>query len=97
MPNITKTLKYLAAIVPLIVLLGSVAIWIDARYMHKSISDTRHIDLQIMIVQGHIRDYERLVDLDKPITAADQRNYQLDLATIQNLKQERARLLGIGG
>jgi hypothetical protein len=93
--NVKKTLTTLITILPLLALLGTGAMWVDTRYMHKQISDTRYIDLQIKIVQGHIREYERLKTSDAPLTMSDESNYNTDLRQLDNLLSERNKLLGI--
>ena len=93
--SLTKWWHYLvataAALGPVITLLVSAWLWFDTRYMHREISDTRFIELQIKIVQGHIRDYHRL---DEP-SPEDTTNYELDVDQLKNLQQERNRILGI--
>ena len=95
--SLTKWWHYLAAFVatmgPIITFTVSGWLWLDARYMHREISDTRYISLQIQIVQGHIRDYHR-IETPSP---EDTTNYELDLDQLKNLQQERNRILGIGG
>ncbi len=71
--------------------------WVDTRYMHTDISDTRFIELQIRIVQGHIRDYTRIIDSGSSPTANDTVAYEMDVDQLKNLMAERNKILGIGG
>ena len=99
--SLTKWWHYLVATVatlaPIITFSATAWLWLDTRYMHRNISDTRHIDTQIMIVQGHLRDYTRILDADIDLSAQDEINFDLDKARLQNLITERNKLLGIGG
>lgn len=99
--SLTKWWHYIAATVatlgPIIAFCATAWLWFDTRYMHRNISDTRHIDTQIMIVQGHLRDYVRILDAGIDLSAQDQINFDLDKARLQNLNTERNKLIGIGG
>ena len=93
--DITKLVKTLIAVLPLLALAGTGAMWVDTRYIHKQISDTRYIDLQIKIVQGHMRDYERLKDQGATLSSTDESNYQTDKRQLDHLLTERNRMLGL--
>lgn len=98
--SLTKWWHYLVATAatlgPIVTFCASAWLWLDARYMHRAISDTRHIDTQIMIVQGHLRDYTRILDTGGTLSAHDQINFDLDKSRLQNLNTQRNKLLGIG-
>ncbi len=68
----------------------------DTRYMHKEMSDTRFIELQIRIVEGHVRDYNRIIDADGTLSAEDQMKREMDMDQLKNLMMERNKILGIG-
>lgn len=93
--SLTKWWHWLTAVVatlgPIVALLSATALWVDTRYMHREISDTRFIELQIKIVDGHIRDYHRL---DSP-SQEDTMKYNLDFEQLKNLQRERNRILGL--
>ena len=93
--DIKKITKVLIAVLPLLALAGTGAMWVDTRYIHKQISDTRYIDLQIKIVQGHIRDYERLKDSGANLTSSDESNYNTNMTQLDHLLTERNRMLGL--
>ncbi len=95
--NLTKWYHYVLAIVPLVSMIATAWMWMDTRYMHKEMSDTRYIELQIRVVEGHIRDYTRVRDNGGLLSATDEIKLDMDLAQLQNLMQERNRMLGIGG
>ena len=95
--NLTKWYHFLIATVPVVAMVATGLMWIDTRYMHREISDTRFIELQIRIVEGHIRDYTRIVDAGGTIPAQDTVKYQIDLHQLNNLMNERNKILGIGG
>ena len=98
--NLTKWWHYLIAAVstlgPIIAFCGTAWMWLDTRYMHREISDTRYIELQMKIIEGHIRDYNRIVAGGGTPSPDDVMNYELDLDQLKNLQQERNRILGIG-
>lgn len=93
--QIKRAITALITVLPILAMLGTAGMWIDTRYMHRQISDTRYIDLQIKIVQGHIRDYERLQDSGSLILAADRSNYETDMRQLDYLLRERNRMLGL--
>ena len=95
--KVKKTLLFSATIVPLIVLAATFAMWIDTRYMHKQISDTRFIEVQMMILEMRVEDYEEKIDNDIiDLTSEEERKYQIYKSQLQNLVEQRNRLLGIG-
>ena len=99
--NLTKWWHYVVAVVatigPIITFCATMWLWLDTRYMHREISDRRSVDTQIMIIQGHLRDYTRIIDdKDRELSAHDKLSYDLDKTRLQNLQTERNRLLGIG-
>lgn len=95
--NLTKLGTFIKVIVPVIAMVATAGMWIDTRYMHQDISNTRFIELQIRIVQGHIRDYTRIVDADGIISANDTVQHEMDIDQLKNLMAERNKILGIGG
>ena len=99
--SLTKWWHYIVAVVatvgPIITFCATAWLWLDTRYMHREISDRRSVDTQIMIIQGHLRDYTRIIDSGRELSAQDELNYDLDKTRLQNLQAERNRLLGIGG
>jgi len=95
--NITKIAAFLKVAVPLVAMFATAGMWIDTRYMHQDISNTRFIELQIRIVQGHIRDYTRIVDADGDISANDTVQHEMDKDQLKNLMNERNKILNLGG
>lgn len=95
--NLTKWYHFVLATVPVVSLIATSLMWMDTRYMHKEMSDTRFVELQIRIVEGHIRDYTRVRDNGDVLSATDEIKLNMDLAQLQNLMVERNRMLGIGG
>lgn len=94
--NLTKWYHFVIAAVPLVAMIATAFMWVDTRYMHKEISDTRFIELQIRIVEGHLRDYTRIIDAGSGLSAEDQMKFNMDMAQLQNLMLERNKRLGIG-
>mgnify|MGYP001827460613 CR=1 FL=1 len=98
--SLTKWWHWLTAAVatlgPIIAAAATLCLWVDTRYMHRNISDTRHIDTQIMVVQGHLRDYARIIDAGGELSTQDKINFDLDKIRLQHLTTERNKLLGIG-
>lgn len=97
MPQITIDLKKWYKIfiksIPLLALLGSGILWIDARHMHKDIADIRWLDVQISIINGHILDYTRIENPD----AADDIAFKISLDRLNFLTEERSQRLGLKG
>ena len=94
--NLTKWYHFVFAIVPVVSMIATGMLWLDTRYMHKEMSDTRFIELQIRIVEGHIRDITRIRDAGGELSANDEIKLAMDLAQLQNLMLERNKTLGIG-
>ncbi len=103
MPNVNinidlkKWYSIILKSVPVLAMIATAFMWVDTRYMHRDISNTRFIELQIRIVQGHIRDYTRIVDSNGVITASDTVQHEMDKDQLKNLMAERNKILGIGG
>ena len=95
-PLMKKALTTFLTIMPILAMLGTGAMWVDTRYMHKQISDIRYIDIQIRIVQGHIKDYERLKDSGSKLTTSDETSHSTDMTQLDHLLVERNRMLGLG-
>lgn len=94
--NLTKWYHFVLAVAPVVAMVATAIMWIDTRYMHKEISDTRFIELQIRIVQGHVRDYNRVIDNGGMLSADDKFNHEMDKDQLKNLMLERNKILGIG-
>lgn len=94
--NLTKWYHFAIAIVPIISAIATAFMWMDTRYMHKEISDTRFIELQIRIVQGHVKDHNRVVDSGGILSADDKFNHEMNKDQLKNLMLERNKILGIG-
>ena len=67
--NLSKWYHGLIAILPLLALIGSFWLWLDTRYMHKEISDNRHLSLQIDVVNLQLMEYNRIIDSGQALTA----------------------------
>lgn len=69
--------------------------WVEFRYMHKKIADTRYIDLQITIIEGHIRDYNRMIDQGIKPSARDETENEQDMIRLSYLEKKRGKMLGL--
>ena len=100
MPNVTINLSkwyhYIMALAPLVAMLATAWFWLDTRYMHKEISDTRFIQLQLDIVSGQLMDYHRMIDNGETLTAKEQQDYEMYKFRLQMQETERSKKLGIG-
>jgi len=94
--NLSKWYHFVLGSLPLLAFIGTALMWIDTRYMHKEISDTRFIELQIKIVQGQVRDAHRRLEDGKTLSADELIQFELDKDQLKFLMGERNRLLGIG-
>ena len=95
--NLSKWYHGLIAALPLLALLGSFALWLDTRYMHREISDTRFIELQIKIVERTVQDYNRRIDAGEVLNAQDQLDFEMEKAQLMFLMNERNKVLDLGG
>ena len=80
------------AISPLLVGLGAGYKWADSKfehYMPKSVSVIQHIDTQLLILDGHLRDYNRMIDQGQTPSSDDTMQYQLDMIQVQTLKTQK--------
>ena len=94
--NLSKWYHYIMELAPLVAMIATGLMWIDTRYMHRQISDTRFIELQIKIIDGHLNEYNRILDSGGTLTAAEQTKYEMNKHQLQNLTEERNKILGIG-
>lgn len=96
----SKLIKYIVffatVVIPLVTLMATTAMWVDTRYMHREISDTRFIDLQIQILEMSIVEYENKINNELPVTMDETRRYNLNVDQMKNLMKERTNTLGIG-
>lgn len=70
--------------------------WFDTRYMHKEISDTRYIELQIKIVERNVKDYHRMVESGETPSPREELDFEMDKDQLKFLMNERNKILGIG-
>lgn len=91
-----RSLLYIAAIMPILGVIGTAFLWLDTRYMHRQISDNRYIEMQILVLERSIEDYEDDLNAGVKIKPEDKRDYQLEVAQLESLLRERNKLLGIG-
>jgi hypothetical protein len=96
MNTLTKWYKFIIFSAPMIAFIGTAGLWLDTRYMHRDISDTRFIEIQIMVVEGHVRDFTRTLDAGGHLTPSEQAAYELEKERLKMLIAERNRILGIG-
>jgi hypothetical protein len=80
----------------LIAALGVLIAWIDMRYMHRDISNHRHILTQLSIVETKLDTYHRMIDHGETLTAREQTDYELARLEKQALITERNKLMDIG-
>ena len=96
MPQVTISLSkwyhWLIASLTLLAILGSMIAWVDTRHMHKDIADIRFLDVQILIINGHILDYTRITNP----TTADTIAYDLSRDQLNLLTARRSEELGLG-
>jgi len=91
--TITKWYHWMLMSLPLLAVFTSMILWVDSRHMHKDIADIRFLDVQILIINGHILDYTRI---NKP-TIADTIAYDLSRDQLNLLTARRNEELGLGG
>jgi hypothetical protein len=102
--DIKRWFHFTLRIIPLVALVGSIAAWVDIRYMHNEtfehytqMTDMRNIEMQIKIVEGHIRDYTRILEMGGTLSHSEQIYYELEQKQLADLISERNKLLGMGG
>lgn len=92
--NLKETLK---TWLPILATVATFSLWVDTRYMHKTISDVRHIDLKIIILDRELKDWDRRMDKEGYILSPEeQREYDLFKSTIDFLSKERDKAVGLG-
>lgn len=82
---------------PLLALLGTSIMWVDTRYMHREISDTRFIELQIRLVERNIRDYHRMMEEGRELTPQERMDLEMEQDQLRFLRSERNKVLDLGG
>lgn len=97
--NITLSKVYTEALraLPLLALLGTSIMWVDTRYMHKEISDTRFIEIQIKIVERNIRDYHRMIEEGVELSPSEKMELEMEQDQLKFLRNERNKVLDLGG
>ena len=95
--NLAKWWHGLIAALPILALVGSFALWLDTRYMHREISDTRFIELQIRIVQGNVRSFNRRIDNGEELNSQETLEFEMEKDQLKFLMNERNKILDIGG
>lgn len=94
--RIKKIVAFGAGIVPILAFIGTLSLWVDTRYMHKELSDTRFIEIQMALVKRDLKDYERSIDFGHIVTEEEKRIYELQKKQLENLTTERNKVLGLG-
>ena len=95
--NLSKWYHGLVALLPLFALIGSFWLWLDTRYMHKEISDNRHIRLQIDVVNLQLMEYNRRIDAGGELDAEDRQKFETLKFRLQLLEQKDQERLQLGG
>ena len=95
--NLTKWWHFVATIVPVVGLIISAMFWMDVRYMHKEISDNRHIELQYKIVTVQMNKYHQMQADKIQLTPAQITAFKALEIEFIFLETERNKLMGIGG
>lgn len=93
--HLRKRILFFCAILPLISIVLSTALWVDSRYIHRTIADVRNISLQIQIIDLAIAKYEQKMDEDGELTATERRLYDISVNELTYLQEERKRLIGL--
>lgn len=94
--NLSKWYHALLSAVPLILLVGTAIAYVDFRYLHKEIADTRYIDMQLALVNNKIQQYHRFVQSGGVPTEMEKINYEIDVDQLKKYTDERNKKLGIG-
>lgn len=89
--DLKKWYRIIIKSIPIIAVVATATMWIDARHMHKDIADIRWLDVQILIINGHILDYTRIENPD----AADDVAFRISLDRLNFLTEERSQKLGL--
>ncbi len=82
---------------PVLALLGTVVLWIDTRYMHREISDTRFLEIRIEMVSDNVQEYNRRIDAGETLSAQEQLEFEMEKDQLRFLMNERNKLLDLGG
>ena len=90
-----KRYHLFVASIPLFAVAATALMWVDTRYMHQDIADIRHLETQIRLVEGHIRDYNRIINSGGQPNADEVTQYEMDKEELKNLLNERNKILGI--
>lgn len=90
-----KALTIFIQLLPVISFCGTLALWADTRYMHKDMSDARHLELQIEFYDRQLTLWDRRIDKEGySLNSEELREYELFEETIKRLKQQRLKILG---
>ena len=93
----SKVYTELLRALPVLALLGTVVLWVDTRYMHKEISDTRFLEIRIEIVGDNVQEYNRRIDAGEVLTAQEQLEFEMEKDQLKFLMNERNKILDLGG
>lgn len=93
--NLEKWWHILIGVVPLMTAIVTTAIWLDQRHLSSRDAYLQNITLQILIIEGHITDYERAKNLnftpsDREIAEYHSNKYKLDI-----LRREKDCFIGL--
>lgn len=94
--NLTKWYHFVLGAIPLVAVIATTIMWIDTRYMHREISDTRFIEMQLRLVQMQVRQYNTRIKAGEVLTPEEQIQFDLDKDQLKLLLAERNKILGIG-
>ena len=95
--DLSKVYTEVLRALPLLALLGTAILWVDTRYMHREISDTRFIELQIKMVEINLQGYNRRLGNGEELSPQEQLEYEMERDQLKFLMNERNRVLDLGG
>ena len=95
--NLSKWYHGLVAALPVLALIGSFWLWLDTRYMHKEISDNRHLVLQMDVINLQLMEFNRMIDAGADLSAQQQQEFDMLKFRLQLLEKERQDSLQLGG
>ena len=72
------------------------ALWLDTRYMHKEISDLRHIDTQMLLLEMRIEMYGKIEEAGGTLSVNEKIKYDMYKDQLKEIMKVRQEIMDIG-
>lgn len=93
--NLTKWWHILIGVIPLVTTIITTGLWLDKRHLSARDAYLQNVTIQILIIEGHVTDFERAKSLNFVPTDREIAEYESNKFKLNALKTERDCFIGL--